>query len=189
MPKIVEEEKIYRAAIMTVTERGYGRATTKQIAEVAEISEVTLFRKYGNKAQLVKQAIVSMVKQIDFASATAYTGDAEADMLRIAQMYQDSADKHGQFFYIMLSEIPRHPELGELMGAPLHMINSVSNLLLRYQQEGILEKEDPYHAVAGLLGPLIATNMIRNASVLASLPPIDLPKHIAHFLNGRLQSK
>ena len=52
MPKVVEDEKIYSAAMQTVIERGYSGATTKQIAGAADISEVTLFRKYGSKAEI-----------------------------------------------------------------------------------------------------------------------------------------
>jgi AcrR family transcriptional regulator len=75
MPKIVTDETIYNAAMQTVFERGYAGATTKQIAEAADISEVTLFRKYDNKAKLIKQAITAVSNQIDFESATQYSGN------------------------------------------------------------------------------------------------------------------
>ena len=39
MPKIIDDEKVYRAAMQAVIERGYAGATTKQIAEAAGISE------------------------------------------------------------------------------------------------------------------------------------------------------
>ena len=69
MPKIVPDATIFRAAIQVVTERGYSGATTRQIAEAAGISEVTLFRKYGNKAELMKQAIAAVTGQIDVRDA------------------------------------------------------------------------------------------------------------------------
>ena len=185
MPKIIEDEKIYRTAMQMVAERGYAGATTKQIAEAADISEVTLFRKYGNKAQLVKRAIAAMVEQMDFASATCYTGNVSVDLLRVVQTYQDSAEKRGQFIYAMLSEIPRYPELADLLDAPLSMVNSVGQLLARYQAEGVLKQEHPLHAAAGLMGPLFVTNMIRGAKANVPLPRLDLPNHVAHFLSGR----
>ena len=187
MPKIIENETIYRAAMQAVMERGYAGATTKQIAEAARISEVTLFRKYDNKAQLIKQAIAEMARQFDFEAASRYTGNVADDLLRVVQTYQDSADKHGQFFYMMLSEIPRHPELGDLLDTPFDMVNHIGELLGRYQAEGVLKQEHPLHAVAGLLGPVISTNMIRNARADSPLPPNDLETHVTHFLNGRIQ--
>ena len=74
MPKIIEDEKIFHAVMQVVSERGYASATTKQMANAAHVSEVTLFRKYANKAQLVKQALASIVEQTDFVAATQYTG-------------------------------------------------------------------------------------------------------------------
>ena len=185
MPKIVEDEKVYNAAIQTIIERGYSGATTKQMAEAADISEVTLFRKYGNKAVLIKQAIASIAKQIDFEAAARYTGDVAVDLLRVVEMYQGSAEKNGQFFYTILLEIPRHPELVDVIDTPLNMINCIGLLLARYQAEGVLKQEHPLHAVAGLLGPLMATNMIRGVKMDVPLPKSDLPGHVAHFLNGR----
>ena len=189
MPKIVEDEKVYNAAMKTIIERGYTGATTKQIAEAADISEVTLFRKYGNKAQLVKQTIAAIAEMIDFESAVRYTGDVAADLLRIVKRYQGSAEKNGQFFYTLLIEIPRYPELTGLFDTPFDMFNSFGQLLARYQSEGVLKQEHPLHAVVSLIGPLALTNMVRGTKSDSPVPPIDLPNHVAQFLNGRFQSK
>jgi len=187
MPKIVVDETIFNAAIQTVLERGYSGATTKQIAEAAAISEVTLFRKYGSKAELIKQAIASMTEQMEFEAATQYTGDIAADLLRVTRMYQGSAEKSGQFIYSIILEIHRNPELVEIMNRPMGMIHAVGHLLERYQVEGILKQEHLLHAVAGLIGPLIATNMLRQITAVLLMPPVDLQNHVANYLNGRLQ--
>ena len=186
MPKIIADEQIYQAAIQTVIERGYSGATTKHIAEVAKISEVTLFRKYGNKAELVKQAISAMAERIDLTTAATYTGDVKADLLRVAQTYQGSAETSGQFFYTILLELSRYPELADVIDTPIGMVQMVAQLMSQYQEAGVLKQENPMHAVAGLLGPLIATNIIRAAAKVELLPPIDLDEHVEGFLNGRL---
>lgn len=185
MPKIISDEKIYRAVLETVIERGYMGATTKQMAEAAGINEVTLFRKYGNKAQLVKQAIIAIAEQIDLESTATYTGDVVADLLRVAQTYQGSAAEYGQFFYTVLLEVPRHPELAAALDMPFAMIGDIGKLLARYQAEGVLAQEHPLHAVAALWGPLMVTNIIQRALPGAAPPQIDLEAHIAHFLDGR----
>ena len=186
MPKIIEDEKVYHAVMEMVIKRGYAGATTKQIAEAANISEVTLFRKYGSKAALVKQAIATLAERVDFKSAAIYSGDVTADLLRVVQVYQASAEKYGQFFYLMLSEIPRYPELAEALDTPFTMIEHIGQLLARYQAEGVLKQEHPIYAVAGLLGPLISVNVMRSAAPVTPLPPLDLSDHVASYLNGRL---
>lgn len=185
MPKIVPDEQIYSAALQTVIEKGYAGATTKQIAAAADISEVTLFRKYGNKAELIRQAINNMVKQMDFQGATRYTGDVSADLLRVVELYQGSAEVSGRFFYTILLEIPRNPDLANIINTPFGLFESIGDLVARYQAEDILKKEYPLQAVAGLLGPLMATNIIRNATSEVPMPAPDLKSHVAAFLNGR----
>lgn len=186
MPKIIQDEIVYRAAVQVVIERGYSGATTKSIAEVAGISEVSLFRKYGNKAQLTGQAIAVITDRIDLQSAVTYTGDVAVDLLRVVRAYQSSADEFGQFIYTVLMEIPRHPELADSLDMPLGLIGRVGQLLARYQTEGVLVQEHPLHAVAALWGPLMVTNIIRSAAPGIAPPQIDLEAHVAQFLGGRL---
>ncbi len=185
MPKIVKDEQIYRAALETIMIRGYSGATTKRIAEAANISEVTLFRKYNNKAELLRQALEAMVAQMDIETATAYTGDVATDLLRVVETYQGSAEKSGRFIYAILLEIPRNPELANVIENPLAMIQRIANLLKRYQDEGVLKHEHPLHAVTGLIGPLMAANLMEAVTNQAPVPPPNLSRIVAHFLNGR----
>jgi AcrR family transcriptional regulator len=185
MPKIIDDDKVYRAAIQVVIKNGYARAKTKQIADAAGISEVSLFRKYESKAELVKQAIIATAVQMDFTSASHYTGDVAVDLVRIVEAYQDLSTRHGQFITTLIGEIARHPELGDLLDAPLQLMEDVADLMARYQSEGILRPELPLQAVAALLGPLMITNMIRQANASVSLPMVDAARHVELFLNGR----
>lgn len=185
MPKVIPDEQIYEAAIQAVIERGYTGATTRQIAQTAGISEVTLFRKYGSKAGLVQQAILDTAVQMDFSAATQYTGDMTADLARVVQAYQDLSAQHGQFIVTLIAEISRHPQLGELLDAPLSMMMDVGALLARYMEEGVLQPQPPLQAVAELLGPLMIANLIRQAKADAPLPPLDAAQHVALFLHGR----
>ena len=184
MPKIVDNAAVYHAALQTVIERGYAGATTRAMAEAADISEVTLFRKYGSKAQLIQQAIAATAEEVGFAEATRYTGDVSADLLRVVVAYQAITERRGQIIYTILSEIQRQPELGELLDTPLGYMATLGELIARYQGEGVLRPEPPLHAVAALLGPLMLVTMMRETGA-PSLPPLDLGEHVAGFLGGR----
>ena len=184
MPKILEDEQIYQAVMQVVSERGYASATTKQMADAANISEVTLFRKYENKAQLVKQAISYIITQTSFASSAQYTGDVHADLLRVVQAYQDTAVKHGLFIFALFADLTRHPELIDSMEEPFSIFQSFGALISRYQDEGVLKTEHPLHAVASLLGPLMYITIIRREKLDSQVPPIDLSTHVTYFLEG-----
>lgn len=184
MPKIIEDEQIYQAVMQVVSERGYAGATTKQMADAANVSEVTLFRKYENKAQLVKQAISYLVSQTNFASSAHYTGDVHADLLRVVMAYQDTAVKHGLFIFALFADLARHPELMGSMEEPFSIFQSFGALIARYQDEGVLKAEQPLHAVASLLGPLMYITIIRREKLDSQVPPIDLSTHVTYFLEG-----
>jgi AcrR family transcriptional regulator len=189
MPKIVKDADIFLAVINVITERGYAGATTKQMAEAAGVSEVTLFRKYGSKAQMVRQAISVIADQEDFESAVHYTGDVTVDLLRIVQKYQDSAVRFGHFFAALLSEMQRYPELIESISTSVGIMKNIGQLMERYQENGVLRKEHPLHAVTTLLGPLIYTGMIRKAVPDGLLPPLDLQDHVTRYLEGHRSDK
>ena len=185
MPKIVRDEEIYRAVMQVVLERGYIGATTKQMAEAADVSEVTLFRKYESKPELVRQAILWLAQKVNFAAIASYTGDVEADLMRVVQTYQDTAVQHGPFFAVILSEVPRNPELSGIIAEPIKIFSSMADLLARYQQEGVLKQEHPLHALAALLGPLMYSSLIRGAVTGSLVPALDLTNHVNCYLEGR----
>lgn len=188
MPKVVPDDKIFAITIQMVIARGYAGATTRQIAEEARISEVTLFRKYGNKATLVKKAMLFTASQSGFESAARYTGELTADLLRIVKAYRGLTEKTSLFFPTLLSEVPRYPELSDVLDTPIEMMRRVADVFVRYQREGLLAEEHPLHAVAALLGPLSITAMVRGSFSGNLFPPIDIEQHVKMFLQGRLHS-
>lgn len=185
MPKIVADEQIFQAVIQVVSERGYAGATTKQMAETAGVSEVTLFRKYDSKLELIRQAVSHLIMQSNFPAQVQYTGSLEADLLRVVQTYQQTAVQHGQFIFMILVEMPRYPELASLLDTPLSIYADIGQLMRRYQAAGQLKAENPMHALVALLGPLIFASMLQKTLGEAVLPPLNLELHVSHFLEGR----
>lgn len=56
------KEKIVKATLKLITERGYSSTTTKDIANVAGVNEITIFRKFQNK----KGIIIYALKEIEW---------------------------------------------------------------------------------------------------------------------------
>lgn len=185
MPKIIADAVIFHSVMKVVSERGYAGATTREMAQTANVSEVTLFRRYGSKLELVKQAISFIVEESGFAEAVYHSGDLDADLLRVVEAYRRSALRHGVFLSALLSDISRHPELSTSLAGPLDVFRSVAELIGRYQREGKLKKEEPFHAVAALFGPMIFGNLMASAIPGDFYPPLDLQKHLVAFLGGR----
>ena len=155
------------------------------MAEAAGVSEVTLFRKYENKPELVRQAIAWLTGKIDFTTVAGYTGDVETDLMRMVKAYQDTAVQYGPFFAMILSEVPRNIELADIVAEPIRIFRSMADLLARYQKEGVLKAEHPLHALAALLGPLMYSSLVRGAVTSPPVPALDLGNHVTYYLEGR----
>jgi len=56
-PRNLNRQKIIQAAIELFAKQGVSETTTKQIAELAQVNEVTLFRQFGNKHGLLLAVI------------------------------------------------------------------------------------------------------------------------------------
>jgi AcrR family transcriptional regulator len=184
MPKIVHDEDVFKAVIGVIAARGYAGATTKEMAEAANVSEITLFRKYESKAQLVKLAISFIVAQANFAASVQYTGDIHADLLRVVQAYQETAVKNGLFIFALFADLARYPELLDSMKEPFNIFQSIGALIRRYQAEGILKSEHPLHSVAKLFSPLMYISTIHNTKLDDTLLDLDLSEHVTSFLKG-----
>ena len=61
-------EKIITAAMTAYAESGFQGATTRRVAEIAGVNEVTIFRNFGSKAALMDEALfrrVALLKVVD----------------------------------------------------------------------------------------------------------------------------
>ena len=84
-----------------------------------------------------------------------------------------------------LLEVPRHPELQEVVNLPLAKVSRIGAMLMQYQAEGVLREEHPIHAVAGLLGPLIIMTLLRGLPLPQEVPEVDLEAVVDAYLHGR----
>jgi AcrR family transcriptional regulator len=190
---MIDDERILDAALDVIAERGYVAATTRRIAEAAGVNEVTLFRRFGNKQQLLMAAAAREARQASVAEIE-YTGNLEADLLRIVEFYHELMDKRARTVVMLLSELPRQPELREAMNTPIGIVETVTDLLQRYQEEGALQPETPITTFYALVGPIYLEaaaglalepkdrNGAGSAWASARIDPAD---HVRRFLAGR----
>ena len=184
MPKIVTDQEVFNAVLQTLVESGYAGATTKSIAELANVNEATLFRKYGSKEQLVNQAIMFKIQEADIESVIYYTGDIREDLLRIVKRFFHQQERD-QLFMVLISELRRFPELQTTISAPISVMMKFGQLLARYQSEGVLRPEHPFHAVAALAGPLVMIRLLNSSHPQMPMPDPDLATHVENYLSGR----
>jgi len=186
MPKIINEEKVFKAVIELLVARGYDGATTSDLAAAANMHEATLFRKYGSKVGLIERAIEQQLATTPLHDVS-YTGDLRADLLAILAAYVATVEQYGEIMPLLLLEIPRHPELKETLQAPLANIQGITQILERYQADGLLQEEPSLTTVNVLLAPIMVTAMYRRVQTDIPAEAIDLEAYVDAFLRGRMQ--
>lgn len=184
MPKIIDEGSVFRTVIERWVSHGYEGATTQEIAEAAGVNEVTLFRKYGSKAELFEKAIRHQLADTPL-NQLRYTGELEADLIAIIEAYLKTNDLYGEIVPTILAEAPRHPELKGAFRTPWENIQVVAKILQKYQAQGLLKAESPLTSLNALIGPLMTSQMIQRADLGLPVPDIDAREHVQAFLHGR----
>ncbi|MGB1287073.1 MAG: TetR/AcrR family transcriptional regulator [Aggregatilineales bacterium] len=183
MPRKIDDAVVYRATIDALMEYGYAGSTTKLIADRADISEVTLFRKYGSKAELV---ITAVREQAHYPGADdmPYTGDLVADLKRVLTVYEQSREPYTELFPKLIAEMTYYPELRGIMTESMDSMAHIVQLIQRYQSEGLLREDDPLNTISALMGPVIFNRMLRNVLPEQQFPAMDIETHVRHFLYG-----
>ncbi len=184
MPKIVDEQRIFSTAINMLMSRGYDGATTKEIADIAGVNEVTIFRKYGSKAGLFERAIGHRLSDTPL-NKVVFTGELEVDLLAVVKAYIETNDAYGDIVPIILIELPRNPDLQGSISTPWKNIQGIIQIIRRYQELQLLKNESPLAALSALIGPIMINQIFRRAKLNLPVPAIDPQEYVDGFLNGR----
>ncbi len=170
------------AAVACAEQVGFGAMTTRRVAEIAGVNEVTIFRRFGSKAGLVAAAFEREASAI--ASVVVdYTGDLHADLLRMVDAIWDATGRRKNVIPAILSELAINDELRSAAEHSIAEVGRVAEILARYQLEGALIAEPPLQAYASLVGPLVYLGIV--SRLLPEPPAVDLETHVRNYLHGR----
>jgi AcrR family transcriptional regulator len=104
-------DRLLTAAIEVFSTAGYVGATTREIARLADVSEVTLFRHFQSKEQLLKavaQHITALLTET-LTQQVEWTHDIYRDLLHYAQLHDQMFEEYQALFRMFIGEAQRHP--------------------------------------------------------------------------------
>jgi AcrR family transcriptional regulator len=127
------EQRILDAALRVFASEGYTGATTRKIADEANVAEVTLFRKFKSKENLLKEVLINnrtvfsslddlfnlfqKEKDIDLETELRTLGKNIAKAMRDKK----KDDKRRMFMFMLFEEGRRRPEVAKALSAFLQM--------------------------------------------------------------------
>ncbi len=104
--------RLIEAATQVFAQAGLQGATTREIARVAGVNEVTLFRHFASKEYLLKAVIENVLAlQIEaIAHSEEWTQDLRVDLKHYAYLYSSMLEAQEDLIRTLIGEAKRHPE-------------------------------------------------------------------------------
>ncbi|CAN7655502.1 TetR/AcrR family transcriptional regulator [Paenibacillus sp. LjRoot153] len=136
--------KLMQAAIDLMAEKGYKGVSTKEIAAAAGVSEMTLFRNFGSKQNLLDKAVDHYHYSIEMTKIfnEKVIWDLGSDLLMISQMYHELMVRNRKLFLIVLSD----NELAEIREKaqkhPRKLLELLTNYFMDMQRKNKLVSTD-----------------------------------------------
>jgi AcrR family transcriptional regulator len=160
--------RMIEAASQVFASLGVQGATTREIARVAGVNEVTLFRHFASKEQLlgavIKNALVLQTEAL--AHPEAWTQDLKIDLRQYANLYNTMLEAQEDLIRTFIGEAKRHPEAAKqvIQEAAKPLREKLVAYLQSGQERGIVRADlDPFPAVDMFTGMLLAGMLCRSA--------------------------
>lgn len=96
-------QRIIRATMDLLTEKGYQKTTTKEIATKANVSEATIFRNFKNKRGVIT-AIMKMKSTPTKTLEAEFKGDLYTDLKFLGSYFLEDLTSKKEFIYISMRE-------------------------------------------------------------------------------------
>ncbi len=103
--------RLIKAATEVFANEGLSGATTREIARVAKVNEVTLFRHFQNKEHLLAAVIEQMIalQAEALANEDEWTQDLLIDLRHYATLFNQMLEEHEGLIRTFIGEAKRHP--------------------------------------------------------------------------------
>ncbi len=126
-------QRIIHAALQLFGKIGYASTTTRAIADMANVNEVTIFRHFGSKKNLLMSCMQTFNAGNFAARFESYlTGNYHLDILQMAKLQIEDTSKNLDILRVLVCDARNVPDLREAM-----MIGASGNMskLAKYFQK------------------------------------------------------
>jgi AcrR family transcriptional regulator len=153
------DEAIIEASIDLLLRDGYDRLSMEAVAAAAGVGKATVYRRWGNKAELVIDALASLKPAIDTIDSGTLDGDIE---LMIAASCSPHSQRLLQVMVSICSALPREPDLLEAFKTRFTepRIARIADMLVRAQRRGELSPDVDVAMAASLVPSLMLQRVL-----------------------------
>jgi TetR/AcrR family transcriptional regulator len=165
------EQRILDAALKVFSSEGYSGATTRKIAIEADVAEVTLFRRFQSKENLLREVLSnnrSMFSEMDNLLNVDKNLEFETELRvigkHIAQIMSNrKADsKRRMFMFMLFEEGRRKPEVADVLLSFFQMnLKPLSEYFELQINNGKMRNINPWSAALTFISYFVHTSLLR----------------------------
>ncbi len=155
--------EILAAAAEVFAQHGFRGSTTRRIAEAAGVNEITIFRQFGSKEALLREAMQHMTDSAGLVVLPEIPSNPERELTDWSESFIQHLRLRSSIIRKTMGEIEERPEMCECASAvPTQASNELCKYLVALRRQGrTSEKFDPKTAAAMLMGAIFADAMGR----------------------------
>ena len=181
-------EQLLEAAARIYAEAGYRGATTRRIADEAGVNEITLFRNFGSKDALIREAIARAGSSFESQSLPDPPRDPARELKVWASAHIAALRKRRSLIRTCMGEIEEHPGVfSPENSGPALAAKALCRYLRRLRETGQAKAQfDEVAASTMLIGVLFADAMGRDImpDMYSNDPDQAIDEYIRLFLRS-----
>ena len=195
-PRLTGEERktaIVDTAVRLFAEKGFGGATTRELAKACGVSEPVLYQHFATKRELYSAMIGSICRiEQDEDPALEAAREAEDDVAfftRLAELLLEWYDEQPEVIRLLLFSALEGHELSDLFYEKQIVVyyQMLTEYLSKRMRKGVFQQMDPYLAARAFTGTVTHQGMASTVFGLTDLKGTrqEIVQGLVHvFLNG-----
>jgi TetR/AcrR family transcriptional regulator len=187
--------RILDAAMRVFSKEGYEGATTKKIAEMANVNEVTLFRKFRSKENILKTVISKnqqeAIRTLDSILLMEKSMDIQKCLLDLGNSIMEFMSQRMDFIIMLIAEGRKRDEIGLTLHSFLKKIlEHLSEYFTEQITKGKMRNIDPDVAAFSYSSYIFYSNLSAKVCGKERLtdPELEFKNFVDMFTNGILNS-
>ncbi len=150
---------LLEAAIKVYSEAGMRGATTRRIAEAAQVNEVTLFRHFKTKRELMDAALLHVTARVVAHPLPETPADPRAELVEWCRAHHRELHKRRALIRKAMSEFEQDPGCcARGMHASVRVAHELAGYLRRVKQAGLASPDWDERAATNMLMGAIFTD-------------------------------
>jgi len=187
MKKTDTKERLFDASLKLISEKGYLGATTREIAQEADVTELTLFRHFGSKERLFTEVLskYTFLPKLKELLPELERLSYESALRLVASTFLLTLKQRKPMIKIMYSEVNLYPEkIRQVYNKFITEIRlTMASYFASQQKKGVLRKVAPEVAARMFLGMLFSYFRTEEMMKGADLPRQKMEKDVRELVD------